>query len=200
MADNTEFFPNVDGINSPNLKRNGVYVGNTNTVEDSATNVMVNGNGNYVGEACNNVNILNSSGCAVTSGVINITIVGSSGLTVTESNQTFFANTEISSSSFITSGVTYSEGYHISAGEYFITLADYTIEVVVDTDATALPLAAGHTQVFNIKNSSTTNTELHTLGSDTLEGTAYPIPVGLEIGVGDTLTVQSNGSNNYIIL
>lgn len=198
MADNTEFLPQAQPIDPSHVRRNITIIGSGNVVDITSLNTIVSGRGNFVGEDTRGINLLGCTDCVVVSGVTNVNVINSSGVTVLESDTTYIKDIEISSDSFIVSGVTFSQGYHIvSDFGYTITLDDYTIDDVNGLSEITLPAASGHTQVFNIKiTGALGDTTVFLTGLDTIEGVAQ----NTQLSQGDNLTVQSNGSSNYIIL
>ena len=191
---NEEYFPKNTPKTPPNTYIDTVINGFGNIVEPSSRNTQVNGDGNFVGEETANINILNSSGCTVSSGVIGCTIINSSGITVSDDNLVYINN------KLFTAGGTSSTSYDIYTAEAILTLDNGTVEQRSSVaQLTILPLAAGHNQKFNIKNNSTTEVDqpvVPKLGSgDTIDGTD-----GLFLTYLDSITVQSDGTSNYIIL
>ena len=207
----TEYFPIIGQATKPNKVFKQSIIGEGNNVDSTAQDIIVNGDGNYIGEECRDINLLNTSGSVVTSGTIGVNLFSCSGLTVDESNVIYIKNVLITEDSFSggggtpTSGVTYSQSYAIVEPFEFLqmTLDNYTVEVFGDSsEVVILPAAAGHTQVFNIKNSKTIEgLEVRQFNwpsnTDSIEGSTVELILP---STGDSVTLQSNGSNNYIIL
>jgi hypothetical protein len=202
----TEFFPLIRKLKKPNVTRQGVFISKLDSIDVTAENIISNGGGNFVGEGCESINLLNCVGCAVTSGVTGVNLIDCSGVTVSENDVTFIDNLQITEGSFISSGVTFSQGYKIisDSGVFVIGLDDYTIvSVGINSMSFFIPPALGHTQVFNIKNNRDEGIgEVLTVimsSGDTLDNEPVPSPF-IRLNRKDNLTVQSNGSNGYIIL
>jgi hypothetical protein len=200
-----EYFPIISNASKPNRLFRHAIIGEGNSVSSSAQDIIVNGSGNFIGDECRSINLLNTSSCIVSSGVIGVNLFSCSGLTVNDSDTIFIKNIEITDSSFLTSGVTYSQSYNIvyPSGQYNIMLSDYTVDVSRMFPGGAmnvvLPAASGHTQEFNIKNSNPSapfDVTVDVTGADTIDR----VNTFIIISVNDSLTVQSNGSNGYIIL
>ena len=197
MANNTDFLPQIKQKDPPHFSRSRTIVGSGNVVDLTSINTIVNGTGNFVGADTKNVNILGSTDCVVVSGVTNVNIINCSGVVITESDKTFIKDVDISSESFIVSGVTFSQRYHIiPTASYQMTLDDYTVVNEFAGAQITLPLAAGHTQVFNIKQVAVGESGVVPSGSDSIEG----VPALTSLFTGDNITLQSDGSTNYIIL
>lgn len=195
MADNTDFLPQSESIDPPHVVRNRTIIGDSNIVDVSSINTIVSGLNNFVGAHTKNINILGSTNCQVTSGVTNVNIINSSGVSVTESDTTYIKNVVISVDSFITSGVTFSQGYRIANGSVIVTLDDYTIEDPVGGSQVQLPSPVGHTQIFNVKLTGSTESAVIVEGGLFIDDSTQQFLTQF-----DNLTVQSNGSNKYIII
>lgn len=96
MADNTDRFPQIRLINKPNEFVNATIRGRDNIVDKTAENIIVNGQNNYVGPNCRDINLLNTSGCTVSSGVVGVNLFSCSGVTVSENNVLYFNNKKVS--------------------------------------------------------------------------------------------------------
>jgi hypothetical protein len=202
-----EYFPIIGQGRKPNKVFKQSIIGEDNAVESTAQDIIVNGTGNYIGEACRDINILNSSGCIVSSGVIGVNLFSCSGLTISAGGVIYIKNVKITEDSFSggggtpTSGVTYSQAYFPAAPgtATFVTSDMYTIEVFGNSsEVVFLAAATGQTRVINIKNSKTVETlEIYPDGSDTIEGSGDFLVLS---STGESVTLQSNGSNNYIII
>lgn len=197
MADNTEYLPQIGVIDDSRTLRNYKLVGDGNVVHRTSTDVIVNGKDNFVGEECQRVNILASSGCTITSGVTDVSIINSSGITVNyPGNVIYVDNFLVTSSSFITSGTTFNQSFAYT-GElnYDMTTEDYTVVNVTNTEI-LLPPALGQTQVFRIVNACGVDNTFYTTGSDTI----YGFDNNITLSDGDAITVQSDGSSKYFVL
>jgi len=208
MADNTEYLPQIGVIDDTRTSRNYKLIGDGNVVAKTSSDVVVNGVNNFVGEDCQRINVLASSGCVITSGTTDVSIINSSGITVNApGGVTYIDGLQITSDSFIVSGVTASQGIKFVSSEeedYQMTTDDYT--VVVTTSASEsdteiyLPDAAGQTQVFRVKAELFT-TEGVTVQVRTFEDNGFIDEEQIiELLAGDAITVQSDGSSNYYIL
>jgi hypothetical protein len=78
----------LDIIN-PALLNGGSVIGNGNLVDNTATNVLVNGTGNYIGEGVNNATLFNSSGVTVSPNISNVLLINTNNVLVTQSNTTY---------------------------------------------------------------------------------------------------------------
>ena len=197
-----EYFPIIGQTIKPNKLFRQSIIGYGNQVASTAQDIIVNGEGNFVGDDCRSINILNTSGSVVTSGVIGVNLFSCSGLIIEESDVIYIKNVKITEDSFggLTSGVTFSQSYRAISPflSTTITEADYTVEQFGNASESVFLLpAAGQTRVINIKNSKTEFVlTINPSGADTIEG-----ELTLELGnTGDSVTLQSNGTNNYIIL
>ena len=195
-----DYFPLIKRKLKPNQKKQYAYTSLIDVVEDSAENVISNGGGNYIGEECKEINILNSSGCTVTSGVIGVNLFACSGISVYESNVIYIKNVKITEGNFLTSGVTFDQSlvYTGAVASYDMTTDNYTVVVTGQPIQLGLPPAAGQTQVYNVKNITGSDLTFYgdlAFGTDTIENeTSATIPDRA------SLTLQSNGSTNYIII
>jgi len=198
MADNTDYFPQIRTVNKPNEYVNSTIRGRGNTVDKTAENVIVNGANNYVGEGCRDVNLLNSSGCTVSSGVVGINMISCSGLTAFDSGKIYIENVEISDDSFISSGSTYSQSFITVSGAslYYMTTANYTVVSAHGSNEIYLPEASGQTQVFNLKNQTGGDFTWYPFGS----GNYIEDESSIITADGESITLQSDGSSNYIII
>jgi len=195
---NEEFFPQINKVRSPDHNLGQSIIGDNNVVHPTAKNVIVNGEGNYIGEGCSNINMFNSSGCVVTSGVSNVSIMSSSGVTITSNDTVYINDLEIVDGVFVTSGVTFSQSYYQFRGNgavYEMTLDDYTVEVNGAGLLTQLPPASGHTQVFVVKNISTEGQTVIPKMADTIDGVE-----SFALLEGHSAIFQSNGSTDYVII
>tara|TARA_R100001244_G_scaffold63542_1_gene52771 strand:- start:6054 stop:6692 length:639 start_codon:yes stop_codon:yes gene_type:complete len=204
----TEYFPIISNASKPNRLFRHAIIGESNSVSSSAQDIVVNGVGNFIGDECRNINLLNTSACIVSSGVISANLFSCSGLTIDVNDVIYIKNVLITEDSFggggggITSGVTFSQAYRATTPtdlpEATVSLSDYTVEYFgTGSETSFLSPAAGQTQIFNIKNSKTIEVlNIYPDGSDTIEGASI---ITLN-STGDTVTLQSNGTNNYIIL
>jgi len=193
MADNTDYLPLFGSTLQPNERTDVIIRGSNNAVAISAKSVFVSGDLNYVGDDCANVTILNSSGCVVSSGIVGATIINSSGIVIEDPDLVYINN--ILYSTITGGGVTYF-GYRKVTSNSTITTSDGTIEARGGTDHD-LPVCLGHNKMFNIKNYTGGNINVNTFGSDTIDND----PSGsLIVADGDSVTVQSDGISNYLIL
>jgi hypothetical protein len=196
----TEFFPLIRKLKKPNVTRQGVFISKLDVIDVTAENIISNGGGNFVGESCESINLLNCIGCSITSGVTGVNLIDCSGITVSENDVTFIDNLQITEGSFISSGVTFNQSYTIvPEGEALsMTTDNYTVEVFgTASEHVTLPNALGQTQVYHIKSSKTeVSLVIFTNGTDTIDG----ISTQITIGHLDTVTLQSNGADKYIIL
>lgn len=201
-----EYFPIISAASKPNRLFRHAIIGEDNSVSSSAQDIIVNGAGNFIGDECRSVNLLNTSSCIVSSGVIGVNLFSCSGLIITESDVIYIKNVFITEDSFggggITSGVTFSQAYRATTPtdipEATVSLSDYTVEYFgTGSETSFLSPAVGHTQIFNIRNSKTIEVlNIIPDGSDTIEGDS----VLTLNNTGDSVTIQSNGTNNYIII
>lgn len=188
---NEEIFPK-NGIKEPfNAYIDVVIKGAGNIIEHSARNVIVNGENNYVGDGAKNINIFNSSGCIVSSGVIGCTLISSSGVIVNTDGLCYINNTLINNNSIPTGS------YVVVTSNYSLTSSNDTVEIKKTSSGNFyLPSCIGNNRKFNIKNSSLV---LHSIypanGSETIDGNSL-----ISIGTLDSVTVQSDGVSNYIII
>lgn len=192
MSDNTEYFPQQLFIENPNTHIDTIIKGKGNVIAYSARNVFVNGDSNYLGEDTKDINILNSSGCVISSGVVGCVIISSSGVVVTNSGQLYIKNKLISED--VIGGFS-SSAYKKIYTDYTVTLDDGTIDCISGVSIVTLPSANGHIQKFNIKNNQETDVQIDGGGStididDTI----------VTISKRENLTVQGNGTENYLIL
>jgi len=197
MADNTEYLPQIGVIDDSRTERNYKLIGDGNVVSISAKDIVVNGQNNFVGEECQRINILASSGCTVTSGVTDISITGSSGLTINESSLTYIKNVLITDSSF--SGGAVNTTYRVETLDaQSITATDATVELIGESvTVILLPPASGHNRIYNIKNLQVIDSDVEVYGgSDQIDS----INDRVTLSQYDSVTVQSDGGINYIIL
>jgi hypothetical protein len=196
-----EYFPIIGQAIKPNKLFRQSIIGHGNQVASTAQDIIVNGFGNSIGDDCRSINILNTSGSSVTSGVIGVNLFSCSGLIIDESDVIYIKNVKITESSFgITSGVTFSQSliYTGAVGSYDMTTDNFTVVATQQPLQLGLPPAVGQTQVYNIKNQTGADLTFYgdlLSGTDTIEG-----ETSATIGDGASLTLQSNGSTNYIII
>ena len=190
-----EYFPLLKKLNRANHKKQQAISSLIDLVEDSAENVISNGGGNYVGEACHEINILNSSGCVVTSGVIGVNLFACSGLTVTESNVIYIKNIKITEDSF-TSGTISSSFRTITADSTYLLPSDETVQLSGEAvTVTYLPSPVGHHRIIDAKNLQAIDTVISVGGSDTIDIDF----VDVTLSYLDNVTLQSDGISNWII-
>ena len=195
---NEELFPQYKKNEIPKSYIDTVIKGSGNIIEDSSRNTIVTGDNNYVGEETESITILNSSGCVVSSGVVGCVIIGSSGVVVSDNNLLYINNV------LITSANTSSDGYRKSTTQYtIISLEDGTIDLQYNTSGGIcyLPFPTGHNKKFTIKNNSPTFNDHEVWAS------GYTIDNSTSGGAGkvtlaylESITVQSDGVSNYIII
>ena len=193
---NEEEFPKQVRIETPNTYIDSVIKGTGNVIERSARNVLVNGDNNYIGEETSNINIFNSSGCTVSSGVIGTTLINSSGIVVRTDNKVYINNQEL-----ITGGLS-SSAYTIltASTTYFMDTDNGTVELRgTTTHDTHLPLALGHHQKFIVKNNSYAGVVQNVKPADG-SSDSIDLQVLWVLGYLDSITVQSDGISNYIIV
>ena len=198
---NQEEFPKQRSIEPPQTYIDSVIKGTGNIIQRSAKNVIVNGDNNYVAEEAKNINIFNSSGCVVSSGVIGVTLINSSGVVASTDNVVYINNTEFKLEGAIPTG-----NYRESAINTAITLADETLNIKNPTPSTVtivvLPTAFGHNQRFTIKNNSPSLNDVHifayseTIDNDPGSGGAAK----LIISYLDAVELMSDGISNYMII
>jgi len=201
-----EYFPIIGQPIKPNKLFRQSIIGYGNQVASTAQDIIVNGEGNFIGDDCRSINILNTSGSVVTSGVIGVNLFSCSGLIIEESDVIYIKNVKITEDSFsggggsITSGTTFSQSliYTGAVANYDMTTDNYTVVATGQPLQLGLPPAIGQTQVYNIKNQTGADLTFYgdlLSGTDTIEG-----ETSATIGDGASLTLQSNGSTNYIII
>ena len=201
-----EYFPIIGQGQKPNKVFRQSIIGAGNNVEPTAQDIIVNGFGNYIGEECRNINLLNTSACIVSSGIIGVNLFSCSGLVINDSDTIYIRNVLITEDSFSgggsipSSGVTYSESYTIAGGDYDVLLADSTIVNFIDGNTFYLPVTAGQTQKFNLKNLSSQTLVIDFIDTSVKHIDGDPNLVPLLLNYRDSVTLQSNGSNGYIIL
>lgn len=196
MSDNSDFIPRYFPTNPMRTYMDSVINGAGNIVDPSAQNVIVNGDRNYVGGRASNVTILNSSGCVVNPDVVGAVIINSSGVTISDDNLVYINNVLVTNSSFGT-------GSYVStaANGYSITSANETLEIryTGSMGTYVLPSPLGHNRKYTIKNMSANDQEVLAYGytiDDTTSGGAGRVTLGTL----DSITVQSDGISNYIII
>ena len=197
MADNTEYLPQIEPIDDSRTYREGKIIGGNNVVDPTAKNVIVTGFSNFIGEDTNNIAVMNSTGCAVSSGVTDTFLLNCSGLTILDSGLTYIANTLIAANSF--SGGAVNTGYRVETlDEQSITATDATVELSGGVvTAIGLPPAAGHNRIYNVKNLQSINADVETYGvGDWIDSINYRVTLTQY----DSVTLQSNGVDNYIII
>lgn len=134
-SDLTPLFTGTGGGDSPTDDGGGFssplnrVMGSGNRIGATSIGVFVTGNRNSVGENCQRVTILNSSGCTVLAGVTDVMILNSSGVTVFQSGQYVISNVfyERNSEKIIT-----------VTGDYTVQPGDETI--LVDVGAATITL------------------------------------------------------------
>lgn len=89
-----ETFPLINIPEKSNTHLDATIKGRGNFVSDSATNVIGYGDRNMVGAGCNNISILNSSGCVVLPGITGVALINSSGITVTSNDEVWVNNSK----------------------------------------------------------------------------------------------------------
>ena len=193
---NIEEFPKQRSIENPRTYIDSVVKGSGNIIERSARNVIVNGHNNYVAEETRNINLFNSSACTISSGVVGVTIINSSGINVYSNDKVYINNKEFAP------GGTSSTGYDIVTASvtYFMDTDNGTVELRgTSTHDTHLPLALGHNQKFIVKNNSYAGVEQNVKPAD---GSSDSIDLDIlwVLGYLDSITVQSDGVSNYIIV
>jgi hypothetical protein len=155
-----------------------------NYVSESAERIFVSGNDNSIGQNCQNVSIINSSGCIVYGGLRNVSVINSSGVTVTENNISYIRNRVYSSES---DGVTqtnssYSEDHH----EYYVYCNTTSGSIVYEPPSA--PTNKGR-QISVIKTDAGANTvSISTAAGTRTLTTQY-----------DTLVISSDGTSWYPI-
>jgi hypothetical protein len=82
MSINTDYTPEFITPEPFNHRTDMVLKGGGSIVEDTATNVINTGRNNYVGNFCDGITLLNSSGCTVAENCNNIMLLNSSGISV----------------------------------------------------------------------------------------------------------------------
>ena len=196
---NNELFPKLKKPAKPNNHIDSVIMGHGNIVESSAQNVNVNGDANYVGVETGNINILNSSGCIVSSGVIGCTLINCSGISIYEDNLVYINNLLFSSAT------TSSSGYRKTVTQYTVMVeGDGTIDLQYTTSGGVcyLPSPVGHFKKFVIKNNNTTSNphDVWCVGFSIDNGALVSGAGQITLGYLDSVTVQSNGADNYLII
>ena len=196
---NEEVFPKIENTEVPNTTIDSVIKGYANRIEKSAKNVIVNGDRNYVGHATSNINIFNSSGCVVSSGVTGCTLINSSGITIYDDNKVYINNVEYGLGNNPPTGaykiVTNPSSYAIVEGDETLDCQHNSNGLVV-----GLPSPVGHNREFDIKNNSPLESDLlifidgYSIDNETISGAGY-----LYVSYLDSATVQSDGVSNYII-
>jgi hypothetical protein len=192
MSDNSDFIPRYYPTNPMRTYMDSVINGAGNIVDPSAQNVIVNGDRNYVGGRASNITILNSSGCVINPDVVGAVIINSSGVTISDDNLVYINNTLITNASLSTGSYVVT-----SLGAYTMTVANETLDIQYSGSLGdySLPYAVGHNKKFIIKNNTLNDQNVLRQGSDTIDGNAT-----ITIGTFDSITVQSNGISNYIII
>lgn len=194
MADNNEYQPIYNPVSKPNTLIDTVIGNRNNIIEPSAINVFVTGEANYVGENCEDIVIINSSGCVVVPNAKMVTIINSSGVVAYNTGDIYIRNSTLSS------GTIDNGSYRkVNIAVDYILTTDETVEIVYASSGSTeyiLPLALGHNEKFNIKNSSLYDKVVYRQGSDTIDITNTSVILAPY----DSITVQSDGVSNYIII
>lgn len=117
MSDNINYIPLNISVKPNNERTDLIINGTGNIVEQNSINVIVNGDRNYVGYDCRDINILASSGCTVFPDVAGVTLINSSGVIADTSGVIYISNVEVSDYSFTD-----------DSNSHKVVLSDYTIQ------------------------------------------------------------------------
>lgn len=82
MSINTDYTPEFTSPEPFNHRSDMVIKGASNIIKDTAINVICTGRENYVGDFCDGITLLNSSGCVVSENCSDIMLLNSSGISV----------------------------------------------------------------------------------------------------------------------
>ena len=182
--------------NSSSLRtENRLIVGINNTVGESSIGILINGTNNTVGEECQNITILQSSGCVVMGGLTNVSIFNSSGIIAYNSNVKVEKN-------IFTLDPTGNSFVVVTTGYTMTTTDPSTILVSMTTASQTLTIPfAGYTEGIDmtdrrivIKNIGSITFTIAAAGGSLIDGAANKSAATL-----DSYTLLSNGSNWYII-
>ena len=164
-----------------NAQRNFV-TGDGNYISPTATAIIVSGSRNRVGEYCNRISVMNSSGVTVEGGVTDVTVLNSSGITVNESGVTIISNVVMKNVSGKIKRVT--SAYTLSESDEMI-ICDGTFTVTTQKTATML------NKEYTIKSLT---------GTITVSGSTYDNVTPLTIPAGGTRTIIFESvANGYYI-
>ena len=195
---NSELFPQRKRGTPPNTSIDSVIKGSGNIIDSSSRNTVVNGDANYVGEQTSNINIFNSSGCVVSSGVIGCVLINSSGIVVSDNNLVYINN------QLFTAGSVSSDGYRkVTINTTAIQPTDGTIDVQYSGGIGIyyLPSPVGHFRKYTIKNNSPTFHDQDVwCYSFTIDNATSGGAGKVTLAYLDSITVQSDGSANYLII
>jgi hypothetical protein len=194
-----------------NVLRDNIIVSGDSVVEDSARNVIVSGEGNYVGDFCEDIALFNCSGCIVAPYSRGVTMLNCSGITEISSGTIYISNQTITSSSFNSSGTTSSvDVTFVTSATYTLTATDRYIVVRTSPCTITIPswlsdLGSVDT-VYDIKNNGGGDIDLTTSASN---GIDYDVTAGINstitLAQGDAVTLlvtqigDGSGDTAYII-
>jgi hypothetical protein len=199
MSINTDYTPEFITPEPFNHRTDMVLKGGGSIVEDTATNVINTGRNNYVGNFCDGITLLNSSGCTVAENCNNIMLLNSSGISVQaySSGVVYFNNNLINPSGGTSPVITQ------PVGAYTATIYD---DIIICTSVGQVITIPTYTQIgskrFDVKNLSGGDCYILT---DSIGGFDLESPIVDEITSMDkeSYTLQTaniNGDDTIIIL
>jgi hypothetical protein len=190
-----------------NVLRDNIIVSGDSVVEDSARNVIVSGEGNYVGDFCEDIALFNCSGCIVAPYSRGVTMLNCSGVTEISSGTIYISNQQVFNTSFTNPSV---DVTFVTSATYTLTATDRYIVVRTSPCTITIPswisdLGSVDT-VYYIKNNGGGDIDLTTSASN---GIDYDVTAGINstitLAQGDAVTLlvtqigDGSGDTAYII-